>query len=153
MTAEPESKPKPWWRKDAGWYTLPALVVAMLWLTSDGELANFGRGLIGLVALSLPAWLPALFFKIYQRSKVLFAVLLATYLISYGLMSMKGEYMISNHGGNDWSKDWAPKYLVVKSGRPRTGRASTDYTLLGSLYWPCIFLDSWLWHKAQDPGI
>jgi len=80
-----------------------------------------------------------------KRGIALFLVYVATYLP----FSISGRYVIANHGGSDWRKEWCPQVLVYKyhgiSGRTKTGN-----TRYGKIYLPCLVLDRCFWHPTKQ---
>jgi hypothetical protein len=77
------------------------------------------------------------------------AVLLLAYVTIYFLLSLNGQYSITNHGGNDWRRAWMPKGLVCEYTSP-AGRTKEELTLAGAAFWPCIVADRILWHRTTD---
>jgi hypothetical protein len=73
---------------------------------------------------------------------------LVAFLGSYCGLTFSGEYAVTNHGGSDWRREWLPKFLMVERVSP-TGRAKSDITLLGAVYWPCIVIDRLVWHRTS----
>jgi hypothetical protein len=74
-------------------------------------------------------------------------LLLALYLGSYGALSASGHYVIANHGGMDWRREWVPRRLV-RDYRSLTGRHRTALTLAGVAFVPCIVADRLFWHRT-----
>lgn len=75
--------------------------------------------------------------------------LLALYVIIYIPLTVSGKYVVANHGGADWQREWLPKALMVDY-RGFSGRTKAGLTLAGALYWPCILLDRFLWHRTEE---
>jgi len=101
-----------------------------------------------LVALGFLAVLAGLLLVLSNRRKtgiVLFLVYVATYVP----FSIAGRYVIGNHGGSDWRREWCPQCLVYKY-RAMSGRTRTAHTRYGKIYWPCILLDRWVWHPTRQ---
>jgi hypothetical protein len=87
-----------------------------------------------------------------RRRAIIFAIALFAYLVSYAVFSVNGSYITANHGGQHWTKSWAPLYLV-EAYRAPTGRQRTTLTIWGIAYLPCLFLDHMLWHRDQEPEL
>ncbi len=73
---------------------------------------------------------------------------LACDLLVYILLSLQGEYVVSNHGGADWNLEWCPKGLA-HGYVGMVGRHKTTYTMSGLYYFDCILIDRWLWHPTD----
>lgn len=86
----------------------------------------------------------------YKQRRSVGVGMLAAYLLVYVLLSVNGQYITANHGGSDWSRSWCPAFVEVAYRAP-TGRQKTNPTLLASIFWPCLLLDRWLWHRDKDP--
>jgi len=69
-------------------------------------------------------------------------------ILSYLPFSFCGEYKTTNYGGRDWRIEWHPCYMI-KHYRGIYGRSKSTHTILGVVYWPCIFLDRMFWHKTE----
>ena len=104
------------------------------------------------VGLILFALAPVLFVILLRRRRKADVIALAMYLASYVVFSFLGEYTVASYGGMDWRRKWCPRYLVQEYTSP-VGRAKTDFTLLGSLYWPCVFLDHLIWHRVTGAEV
>ena len=74
------------------------------------------------------------------------------YLGSYVLLSLAGRYVVANHGGSDWRREWLPRYLMMDY-LAMSGRTRTHLTPLGALYWPCILVDRTAWHRTATEGV
>jgi len=101
-----------------------------------------------LVALGFLAVFAGLLLVLSNRRKtgiVLFLVYVATYVP----FSIAGRYVIGNHGGSDWRREWCPKYLVYEY-RAMSGRTRTGHTRYGTIYLPCILLDRLVWHPSSQ---
>jgi hypothetical protein len=85
--------------------------------------------------------------KIHGVGQMFALSVLVLYIASYAWFSAQGEYIVANHGGSDWRRDWCPKYLV-EPYRGFSGRTKTHSTFLGELYWPCMVIDHLIWHKT-----
>jgi len=98
--------------------------------------------LIGLGFWALLSGLLLLHLKRRKAGIVLFLVYVATYVP----FSIAGRYVVGNHGGSDWRKEWCPQYLMYEYRiiRPKTG--TTRY---GKIYLPCILLDRLVWHPSR----
>lgn len=120
--------------------------------------------LICVVAVAQPLWKRPLFlvglaapilvaavvvFKKWKRAGL---ILPAVYLMAYVGLSLGGNFTIANHGGNDWRREWCPKGLVYEYTSP-SGRSKTDFTAIGTIFWPCIFIDHLLWHRTQEANL
>lgn len=89
----------------------------------------------------------AFFWVVWHKWQRFGAVLLAVYVLSYLPFTLAGRYVIANHGGSDWRREWVPKFLVV-AYLGLAGREKTRFTLGGAAYWPCILLDHMMWHRT-----
>jgi hypothetical protein len=72
-------------------------------------------------------------------------LLLVPYVVCYATLSRDGEYVLSNHGGQDWRFEWCPPRLI------RTEvlvRVHTSPTALGLCFLPCLLVDRCLWHPT-----
>ncbi len=96
--------------------------------------------------------LPLVGFAILLKKRNRIAALaFGIYLLSYLPFTLTGKYIIANHGGSDWRKEWCPKHLSYPY-RAFSGRSRIGYSLLAALYWPPLVLDKWLWHETDwDP--
>ena len=112
-------------------------------------MSDFFYSFIFVAALALPL---VLFGVIWRKSRKAGFVSLAVYLVSYFFLSVNGEYTIANGGGNDWRREWLPKFLMVEYKTP-SGRTKTDMTLGGAVYWPCLLIDRILWHRSSIPEV
>jgi hypothetical protein len=79
-------------------------------------------------------------------------VSLALYLFSYVLLTLSGAYAVANHGGNEWRREWLPKFLMVEYASP-SGRTKSAITLAGAVYWPCILIDRLVWHRTATAEV
>ena len=75
---------------------------------------------------------------------------LAIYIMSYLPFSLAGEYVIANHGGQDWRREWCPKQLVIEYQSP-SGRPKMRWTLLCAPFLPLVVLDQLFWHRSSHP--
>ena len=85
---------------------------------------------------------------IWRKRRRACLIVLAIYLASYLPFTLGGEYVIANHGGSHWTREWLPRHLMVRYigfVRPKT-----TLTYVGAIYWPCIVLDRILWHRTED---
>ena len=68
---------------------------------------------------------------VFSNRKKIGIILFLAYVATYVPFSIAGRYVISNHGGSDWTRNWCPQYLVCKyrafSGRTRTVGQSQEY--------------------------
>lgn len=69
-------------------------------------------------------------------------------ILSYLPFSLSGEYKTSNYGGQDWRTEWHPRFMI-NHHIGYAGRSKSTHTILGVIYWPCIFLDRMCWHKTE----
>lgn len=76
-------------------------------------------------------------------------IALIVYLVSYIPFSIYGKHVVANHGGADWREEWVPKYLI-EDYTAFSGRTKTRFTLIGTIYWPCIVIDHLVWHRTQE---
>ncbi len=93
-----------------------------------------------------------LFPVLLAKRKKTGAMLLCFYVVTYVIFSLNGRYVVANHGGMDWRREWCPKYLVVEYVS-YAGRAKTAFTVLGTFFWPCIVLDQFLWHRTSEAKV
>ena len=106
---------------------------------------DFFYAFMFVAALALPL---VLFGLIWRKSRKAGVISLMVYLVSYFFLSVNGEYVIANRGGNDWRREWLPKFLVVEYTAP-SGRTKTEMTLGGAMYWPCLLIDRMGWHRSS----
>jgi hypothetical protein len=99
-----------------------------------------------LIAVGSLAGLTGLLLVFSKRNKIVI-VLFLVYAGTYLPFSIAGRYVVSNHGGNHWTRDWCPRHLVCEY---RIVRPKTKYTAPGIVYLPCILLDRWLWHPGGE---
>ena len=93
--------------------------------------------------------LPVVFFAVvWRKSRKAGFIALTVYLVSYFLLSVNGAYTVANRGGNDWRREWLPKFLMVEY-TARSGRTKTEMTLGGAMYWPCLVIDRVFWHRSS----
>ena len=79
-------------------------------------------------------------------------ILVIVYLgIFYGL-SLAGAYVVGNHGGCDWRRQWCPKCLVEEYVS-FSGRTKTSISTIGALFWPCLVLDRLIWHRTTEADV
>ena len=98
-----------------------------------------------LLALAFPlVFFPIVFIKKWKVGLGVFV----GYLIVYLPFTLAGNYAVTNHGGRDWRDEWLPKHMKFEYRAP-SGRAKSDLTILGALYWPCILLDNLIWHRGS----
>jgi hypothetical protein len=100
-------------------------------------------------ALALPL---AYFSVVWRKSRRVGWVSLAVYLVSYIPLTLSGAYTVANHGGSDWRREWLPRCLMVEYVAA-SGRTKTDTTIVGALYWPCILIDRFLWHRTSTAEV
>jgi hypothetical protein len=94
--------------------------------------------------------LPVVFFPVaWRKSPRLGRSSLMAYLLSYLLFSLAGTYAVANHGGSDWTREWLPRGLMIEY-HGACGRAKSDLTLVGAVYWPCILCDRLVWHRTTQ---
>jgi hypothetical protein len=75
-------------------------------------------------------------------------MLLALYAVSYLVLTLSGEYIIANHGGADWTREWCPQFVVQRDERELLARPRVEITRLGWCYLPLLAADRLLWHKT-----
>ncbi|NOS71635.1 MAG: hypothetical protein HOP33_17135 [Verrucomicrobia bacterium] len=112
-------------------------------------MSDFLPVILFICALALP--LVTLPLVIAKRRKI-GVILLIVYLGTYAGLSLAGSYIIANHGGMDWRKEWCPKFLVEEYVAP-SGRTKTNVTIIGAVFWPCICLDHLLWHRTTEAEV
>lgn len=74
--------------------------------------------------------------------------IMAFQILSYLPFSFFGEYKLSNYGGQDWRTEWHPRFMF-NHYRGFSGRSSSTHTIVGVIYWPCIFADRMIWHRTE----
>jgi hypothetical protein len=93
--------------------------------------------------------LPVLFFTlVWFKSPKIGVAILAIYVVVYAFLSGYGAYVVNNHGGSDWRRQWCPKYCVYEY-LAFSGRIKTSFTVLGALFWPAIATDRLVWHRTK----
>jgi hypothetical protein len=110
---------------------------------------DYIRAFAFVAALALPL---VYFAVVWRKWPKVGMVSLAVYLISYLPLTLSGAYTVANHGGSDWRREWLPKFLMVEYAAP-SGRMKTDVTFFGTLYWPCILVDRFLWHRTSEAEV
>jgi hypothetical protein len=84
---------------------------------------------------------------VLRKWRNLSAIGFLLYSVSYIVFSSCGEYVLNNHGGQDWRHEWCPKHLVYPY-MAFSGRTRTAFSPLGNLYCPLIFIDRIFWHRT-----
>lgn len=92
-----------------------------------------------LVVLGICLW------KRIGRKRILFLV---CYVLVYVVLSAVGQSQVINHGGRDWCQEWHPKWVLVRQ-RGFSGRPKAELTPLGCVFWPCLMIDSLVWHPTE----
>ncbi len=72
----------------------------------------------------------------------------AIYLGSYIVLSLQGTYVLANHGGQHYSRSWAPRHLIEQFW---TVRVHIRPTRLAAVYLPLIVMDRLVVHPALEP--
>lgn len=103
---------------------------------------NYLHAVAFITVLALPL---AYFVVVWRTWPRVGLVSLVLYLVSYLLLTLSGSYAVANYGGNDWRREWLPKYLMVEYVS-LSGRTKSNITLAGAVYWPCILVDRLVWH-------
>jgi hypothetical protein len=103
-------------------------------------------------ALALAFPLLVLGVVVFKRWLKLGAGLLGLYVAIYIPLSVGGQYVVANHGGNDWRREWLPRGLAFEYVS-RSGRSRTDLTLVGAVFWPCLFFDHLFWHRTSAASV
>ena len=86
---------------------------------------------------------------VHLKRRKIGIILFLVYVATYVPFSITGRYVIGNHGGSDWRKEWCPQYLMCEYWVWIGGRTKTGHTRYGTIYLPCILLDRCLWHPTQ----
>ena len=96
---------------------------------------------------------PVVYFAVVWRKWPKVGIVsVGVYFVSYCVLTLSGEYAVANHGGNDWRREWLPKFLMTEYVAP-SGRTKSDITLAGAFYWPCIMIDRLLWHRTSEENV
>jgi hypothetical protein len=103
-----------------------------------------------LVGLGFWAVLSGLLLVYIKKRRKIGMVLFLVYVFTYIPFSMAGRYVIANHGGSDWRREWCPPYLMYEY---RIIRPKIGITRYGMVYLPCILFDRLIWHPSREAGI
>ena len=103
-----------------------------------------------LLTLSLACHVAGIRWAIRTRARrpKLVGALTAIYLGGYIALSVNGSYVLANHGGQDYSRSWAPSHLIEQF---RTVRVHIRPTPLAAVYLPLNILDRLVVHPALEP--
>jgi hypothetical protein len=105
--------------------------------------------LIFVVGVALP---PVYFAVVWRRRHKVAMVSVVLYLFSYLPLTLSGDYTVANHGGNDWRREWLPKFLMIEYRAP-SGRTKAGITLEGAFYWPLLLIDHIVWHQTTTADV
>lgn len=112
-------------------------------------MADYFKSVLFVCALASPLVIFPLLIRKFRKTGI---SLLIVYLGIYFGLSLSGGYVVGNHGGNDWRRQWCPKFLV-KEYDSFSGRTKTSLTTVGAGFWPCIVLDRLLWHRTTEADV
>ena len=86
-------------------------------------------------------------------ARLLVAAAVSVYTLIYVVLSLSGEYRLSNHGGQDWRNVWCPRHLT-RWETPRNffrSRPRVFLTGMGACYLPLLLIDRTLVHPTDAP--
>jgi hypothetical protein len=75
-------------------------------------------------------------------------VAIVIYLGTYTALSLRGQYLGHNQGGNDNRDSWAPAHCAELYTSP-AGRQKLRLTTLGWLFLPPTLIDQWFIHRTR----
>jgi hypothetical protein len=75
-------------------------------------------------------------------------VCITAYLGVYVFLSVRGQYLGHNQGGQDNRDSWSPAYCAELYTSP-AGRQKMRLTALGWLFLPPMLLDQWFIHRTS----
>ena len=81
------------------------------------------------------------------RGIVLLACL-GVYVVSYALLSLRGDYIGHNQGGRDNRDTWFPAYCAEPYRSP-AGRQKVRLTTIGWLFLPAMLVDQIAIHRTH----
>lgn len=70
------------------------------------------------------------------------------YLVAYAALSLRGQYLGHNQGGQDNRNSWSPAYCAELYTSP-AGRQKLRLTALGWLFLPPMLIDQWFIHRTR----
>ncbi len=82
------------------------------------------------------------------KRRVAWLVALAAYLGVYVVLSLRGQYLGHNQGGQDNRDSWSPAYCAELYTSP-AGRQKLRLTALGWLFVPPMLIDQWFIHRTH----
>ncbi|MCI0744518.1 MAG: hypothetical protein L0Y58_03840 [Verrucomicrobia subdivision 3 bacterium] len=83
-----------------------------------------------------------------KRRRVLWLITVAAYLGVYIVLSLRGQYLGHNQGGQDNRDSWSPAYCAELYTSP-AGRQKLRLTALGWLFLPPMLVDQWFIHRTH----
>jgi len=83
-----------------------------------------------------------------RTRRLLCFVAVALYLGVYPFLSMRGQYLGHNQGGQDNRDTWAPAYCAELYTSP-SGRQKLRLTGTGWLFLPPMLVDQWFIHRTH----
>lgn len=116
------------------------IVITFPW-GKESPLPLLQRLLLLGAAVAIPIWLG-------RRRKSLLAAWLVTYIVTYGVLSSRGAYIGSNHGGDDNRTTWYPAYCD-EVYQARSGRQKSTLRPLGWFFLPLVLIDRTLIHRTN----
>jgi hypothetical protein len=78
----------------------------------------------------------------------LWIVGVTAYLVVYTFLSVRGQYLGHNQGGQDNRASWSPAYCAELYTSP-AGRQKLRLTALGWLFFPPMLVDQWFTHRTH----
>ena len=112
-------------------------------------MGDFVESFLFVCALATPLLVLPLLIRRFRKVGV---SLLILYLGIYLGLSLAGDFVVGNHGGSDWRRQWCPKFLVEENVS-FSGRTKTSITTIGALFWPCLVLDRLIWHRTMEADV
>ena len=83
-----------------------------------------------------------------KRRRVVWFAALTVYLSVYVVLSLRGQYLGHNQGGQDNRDSWSPAHCAELYTSP-AGRQKLRLTALGWLFLPPMLVDQWFIHRTH----
>ena len=83
-----------------------------------------------------------------NRRRSVWLLAAVVYLGVYVMLSLRGEYLGHNQGGQDNRDTWAPAYCAKLYTSP-AGRQKLRLTALGWIFLPPMLIDQWFIHPTH----
>ena len=83
-----------------------------------------------------------------RRRAWLWILGLVAYLSVYAFLSVRGQYLRHNQGGQDNRNTWSPAYCA-ELYTSKVGRQRLRPTALGWLFLPPMLIDQWFIHQSH----